>query len=151
MKHEEVRLLLERLGALWRRQRRERVPVAGLSQSAVRLLAAVNRLGGATRPARPTQPARLADETQMTSSNVAATLRELEAAGLVARDRDESDARRVNVSLTPAGADLVARNRGLREAWLAAAIDDLLTEREQRVLAEASDLLGRLAAYEPPR
>ncbi|WP_433041316.1 MarR family winged helix-turn-helix transcriptional regulator [Dactylosporangium sp. CS-033363] len=145
MEREDVRLLLERLGALWRRQRRERVALAGLSQSGMRLLAAVNRLGGVA------QPARLADETQMTSSNVAATLREVEAAGLVARDRDDTDARRVNVSLTPAGAGLVAQSRGAREAWLAAAIDDLLTEREQQVLAEASDLLARLAAYEPRR
>ena len=83
--------------ALRRRQRRAEVPVGGLSQSAVRVLSAAFRAGGAG------QPAQLADETRMTSSNVAAALRELEAAALVVRQRDDRDARRVNVRLTRPG------------------------------------------------
>ena len=128
--------------ALRRRQRREQVPVGSLSQSAIRVLSTTARVGGET------QPAQLADETSMTSSNVAAALRELESEGLVVRRRDENDARRVNVSLTPAGSAMVTESRGIRQAWLARAIDALLDEREQRVLAEAGELIGRLAGYD---
>src|SRR5689334_10694269 len=117
MNAEEIRVLQERLKALHRRLRREQISVAGLSHSAIRVISAVERAGGAT------QPAQLAQETQMTSSNVAAALRELEAQALVARRRDADDARRVNVSLTPGGSALVAHVRGIREAWLARAID----------------------------
>ncbi len=149
MTDEEIRLLQERLMALRRRQRREQAPIGGLSLSAVRVLAAVVRAGDAI------QPAQLADETQMTSSNVAAALRELESGGLVDRRRDDADARRVNVRPTRRGSVLIAETRGIREAWLARAIDALLDEREQRLLAEASELLGRLAGYDvvrdPPR
>jgi DNA-binding MarR family transcriptional regulator len=145
MTEDEIRLLQERLQALRRRQRRERIPVGDLSQSAVRVLSAAARAGGAA------QPAQLADETRMTSSNVAAALRELEAAGMVGRSRDDADARKVNVRLTDAGATVIAESRGVREAWLAHAIDALLDEREQRVLAEASELIGRLAGYDPGR
>jgi DNA-binding MarR family transcriptional regulator len=142
MTDEEVRILQERLLALRRRQRREQVPVGRLSQSAIRVLSTTARVGGET------QPAQLADETSMTSSNVAAALRELESEGLVVRRRDEGDARRVNVSLTPAGSAMVTESRGIRQAWLARAIDALLDEREQRVLAEAGELIGRLARYD---
>lgn len=142
MTDEEVRILQERLLALRRRQRREQVPVGGLSQSAIRVLSATARAGGET------QPAQLADETSMTSSNVAAALRELESEGLVVRRRDEDDARRVNVRLTPAGSTMITESRGIRQAWLGRAIDALLDEREQRVLAEAGELIGRLAGYD---
>ncbi len=142
MNDEEVRLLQARLMALRRRQRREQVPVGGLSQSAVRVLSATFRAGGET------QPAQLADETQMTSSNVAAALRELESEGLVVRQRDEQDARRVNVRVTPGGSSMISESRDIRQAWLAKAIDAVLDEREQRVLAEAGELIGRLAEYD---
>jgi DNA-binding MarR family transcriptional regulator len=141
MNDEDVRLLRDRMTALRRRQRREEVPIAGLSQSAVRVLSATYRLGGST------QPAQLADDTQMTSSNVAAALRELEAGALVRRERDDEDARRVNVHLTPAGSQMVVETRGIRDAWLAKAIGALLDDREQQLLAEASELIGRLAGY----
>jgi DNA-binding MarR family transcriptional regulator len=142
MNDEEVRILQERLNALRRRQRREQVPVGGLTQSAVRVLGAILRAGGAS------QPAQLADETSMTSSNVAAALRELEAQALIVRQRDEDDARRVNVRLTPAGSAMITETRGIRRAWLSKAIDAVLDEREQRVLAEAGELIGRLAEYD---
>jgi DNA-binding MarR family transcriptional regulator len=143
MNDEDVRLLRERMMALRRRQRREEVPIGGLSQSAVRVLSATYRLGGST------QPAQLADDTQMTSSNVAAALRELEAAAFVRRERDTVDSRRIKVLVTPAGDAAVADLRSEHTTWLGRAIETTLDADEQRLLVEAGRLLQRLAEFEP--
>ena len=49
------------------------------------------------------------------------TLNGLETAGLVARHPADDDARRVRVTLTPAGLALIAETRALRSAWFSAA------------------------------
>ena len=88
MQDEDIERLRRQLKSLQRRMRREVLPVAGLSLTATRVL------GAAARGADRTQPTDLADELQMTSSNVAAALREFESAGLVTRARDALDRRK---------------------------------------------------------
>ena len=43
---------------------------------------------------------------------------------------------------------MISESRGIRQAWLTEAIDAVLDPAEQRVLAEASELIGRLAEYD---
>ena len=141
MREDDVRTLEAQLKALLRRQRREWAPTAGLSRSAVHVLGAVaGRPGG-----RP--PRQIAEEQVMTSSNVAAALRELEAAGLVTRHRDDLDNRRVNVILTAAGRALVDERRAVRDSWLGEAIDALLDDEEHAALLAAGRLIERLARF----
>ncbi|MCU1480256.1 MAG: MarR family transcriptional regulator [Subtercola sp.] len=140
MNETQVRTLQTQLNALHRRQRREWMPAADVSRSSLRVVGAVARLGDEC------QPALIAGELQMTSSNVAAALRELEAAGLIARSRDTIDSRRINISLTEAGAHLVADSRFERDRWLRTTIDRELTDDEQQLLLAAGDLIARLAA-----
>jgi DNA-binding MarR family transcriptional regulator len=86
----------------------------------------------------------------MTSSNVAAALRELETAELIRRQRDDpDDARRVRVFVTKHGAAAVADFRHERDTWLGRAVEAVLSDDEQRVLLAAGQLLQRLAEYEP--
>ena len=66
---------------LGRRLRHELPPVRGVSRSAVQVLRIVER-------APDPSPSDVAEKLRMTSSNVAAALRELESAGLVCRGRD---------------------------------------------------------------
>ncbi len=87
----------------------------------------------------------------MTTSNVAAALRELEHAGCISRERDAGDTRRVNVTLTDAGRKVVERHRADRAGWLAEAIDALLRPEEQAALIEVGRLIRRLAEYEGTR
>lgn len=84
----------------------------------------------------------------MTSSNVAAALRELDSGGFIDRRRDEIDTRRVNIHLTDAGQHLVAESRAERDSWLRAAILSLLNDEEQATLLAAGGLLERLAGFE---
>jgi DNA-binding MarR family transcriptional regulator len=142
MNEEAVRRFRAQSKLLQRRLRQEVQPVHGLSRSALQVLGLVSRSPGLT-------PGDLADRQQMTSSNVAATLRELEAAGLVVRARDATDGRRVNVSITAAGEDVVAGYRSERDSWLGRAIQAQLTEAEFEVLMHAGDLIERLARFEP--
>jgi DNA-binding MarR family transcriptional regulator len=76
---------------------------------------------------------------------MAATVAALEAAGLVARRADPGDGRRALIELTAPGREALLTDRRRREDWLADAIERDLSARERRVLAEATELLARLA------
>jgi DNA-binding MarR family transcriptional regulator len=143
MDDSEVRTFRTQLTRLQRRLRREPLPVAGLSGTAFRVLAATGRLDDGPSPGQ------VAEELQMTSSNVAAALRELDDAGFIRRERDADDARRVRLFPTKRGAALVAAVRSERDSWLGQAVDALLDEKEQRLLMRAGALMERLTGFEP--
>ena len=127
------------LGRLVRRLRAER---RGLSLMHVAVLGRLDRDG-------PSPIVRLADGERVRPQSMAATVSALEAAGLVDRGRDPADGRRVVIDLTPAGRRALAADREQRVGWLAGAIAADLSEREQRTLAAAVELLARLADREP--
>jgi DNA-binding MarR family transcriptional regulator len=139
---EDVTRLRGQLSLLQRRLRREVTPVEGLSRPAIGVLAAIARLPESPRPRQ------VADELRMTSSNVAAALRELERHGFVRRDRDPADARGVRLRLSDSGAGVVRTVHRERDTWLGRAIEELLDAEEQRTLLAAGALLERLAGHE---
>jgi len=126
---------------LGRRLRHELPPVRGVSRSAVQVLRVVSR---APKPS----PSDVAEKLRMTSSNVAAALRELESAGLVSRGRDPEDGRRVRLSITDAGAQAVSCVHAERDTWLGRATEALLSVDEQLTLLRAGELMQRLAEYD---
>jgi DNA-binding MarR family transcriptional regulator len=73
------------------------------------------------------------------------TIGDLEADGLIARRADPADGRRMLVELTDSGRQTLEADRRQREGWLARAIAEDLTKQEQRVLAQAVELLRRLS------
>lgn len=137
-----VRTFRSQMRGLQRRLRHERRPVPGLSGTELRVLAAIDRLSPGA------QPGQVADELRMTTSNVASALRELDEAGLVRRERDRADGRRVQLVVTTAGEKIVATVRAERDSWLGRAVDELLDEKEQRLLTRAGKLMQRLAEFE---
>jgi DNA-binding MarR family transcriptional regulator len=139
-----VRLFRAQIKLLQRRLRYESPAVQGLSRSALQVLAVVARVADGA------QPRQVGEQLQMTSSNVAAALRELEAAEFIRRERDPEDARRVEVFVTENGHALLANLRGEKDTWLGQAVEAVLTEQEQRTLIEAGELLERLTRYESP-
>lgn len=141
MDDEQALELQRRLRRFDRRQRAERPRVDGVTSRAVLVLGAI------ARAPRPVQPSDLAAELEMASSNVAAALRELEAAGHVSRERDRDDGRRVAILLSAAGEAAVAEHRAARAGWLRRAADATLTEDEQEQLLRAAGLLERLSAW----
>jgi len=71
-------------------------------------------------------------------------LTELEAAGMVKRERSLDDRRRSFISLTAAGRAALEEDMARCDAWLAAALTEL-NETEREVLGMASPLMERLA------
>jgi DNA-binding MarR family transcriptional regulator len=74
-----------------------------------------------------------------------ATLSALEARGLVARDPDVRDGRRIVLSVTEAGRQLLTDKRDARTERLARALAAGFTQEELGQLMAAAPLLERLA------
>jgi DNA-binding MarR family transcriptional regulator len=87
----------------------------------------------------------LAAAERVRPQSMAQTVGDLETGGLVSRQPDPSDGRRALVELTSEGRAMLAADRRQREGWLAEAISDGFSGREQQTLAEAVSLLRRLA------
>jgi DNA-binding MarR family transcriptional regulator len=94
----------------------------------------------------PCGPAALAEAEQVTPPVVCSTVAGLQRRGLVRRDPDPRDGRRVILSVTRAGrAELTAR-RSVLSQRVAAALADGFTPAERRQLIDVVPLLQRLAA-----
>jgi DNA-binding MarR family transcriptional regulator len=144
VRDEDISRFRDQMRVLQRRLRREVLPAHGLSRTALQVLNAAARLSP------DAQPRWLADELTMTSSNVAAALRELEEQGCVHRRKNADDARRVLISITARGSGVVTDLRRERDTWLGSAVEAVLSTAEQQTLLAAGELLQRLAEYQQP-
>lgn len=77
--------------------------------------------------------------------SMAQTVGDLEADGYVTRSPDPADRRRALVQLTQRGHEELEADRRRREGWLAQAIASDLSPKEQELLADAVEVLRRLA------
>jgi DNA-binding MarR family transcriptional regulator len=93
----------------------------------------------------PTTPGELAKLEQISPQSMGATLAALEAHGLVERRPDPRDGRRVVLSATEAGRDMLADRRNERTRQLAQALSAGFTPAELSQLMAAAPLLERLA------
>jgi len=93
----------------------------------------------------PTTPGELAKLEQISPQSMGATLAALEAWGLVERRADPRDGRRVVLSATEAGRDMLADRRNERTRQLAQALSAGFTPAELSLLLAAAPLLERLA------
>jgi DNA-binding MarR family transcriptional regulator len=134
-------LLREQITSVVRRLRQETFADT-LPWAQLTLLGAIVRLGAEATPAA------LAKAERLQSSNLAALLRELDAYRLITRSTDSQDRRKIRVSLTRKGYEVLEINRKQRDEWLANAIATCLDEDEQARLIEAGALLARIAAFD---
>jgi DNA-binding MarR family transcriptional regulator len=125
------------LGQLIRRLRAEH-RAGGVSITHGAVLGRLDRDG-------PQSVSDLAVAERVRPQSMAQTVGDLEADGLVERRPDPGDRRRALVSLTRAGRETLRLDRRHREGWLAEAMASELTAEEQAVVAEAVELLRRLA------
>jgi len=93
----------------------------------------------------PQSTGELAKAEKVRPQSMSQTLAELESLGLILRQQDGRDLRRTIINITTAGAAALARERALREGWLAMALAEHLTEDERELLARAVVLLARLS------
>lgn len=92
-----------RLGRHLQRVRRRRLEELGTDPVTVDVLATLRRSG----PPYRRSAGELSQSSLITSGGVSQRLRKLEASGLVVRYPDVADRRRVEVELTPTGAELI--------------------------------------------
>ncbi|MCU1416372.1 MAG: transcriptional regulator, MarR family [Schumannella sp.] len=89
-------------------------------------------------------PTELAAQERVTPPSMNRTLNGLEQAGLIHRRPADDDARRVRVSITPAGLAHIAQTRALRTAWFSQQLAGL-TPQERRALEAVTPVLRSLA------
>ena len=131
-----ARALFVSMGLLRRRLRASSSP-GELTFPEVAALARLVRGGPATS-------AELARLEQISPQSMGATLAGLEERGLVTRSADPADGRRVVMSVTDAGQQMVGKRRDARVEQIAAALDGF-TKTELRQILTAAPLIQRLA------
>ncbi|HEY1704880.1 MAG TPA: MarR family transcriptional regulator [Trebonia sp.] len=110
----------------------------GLTMSETATLSQLDRGGPATS-------SELARRDKISPQSMGSTISALEQRGLIARDRDPADGRRVVLSLTDAGRRVIRDRRGARTELIARALDGGFTGDELEQLRAAAPLLQRLA------
>jgi DNA-binding MarR family transcriptional regulator len=125
------------MGLLLRRLRQGGVP-GELTVPETSALARLDRHGPATS-------SELARTERISPQSMGATLSALEARGLVTRDPDARDGRRIVLSVTEAGRQLLRDKRDARTEHLARALAAGFTPQELDQLMTAAPLLERLA------
>lgn len=130
--------LMGGVGALLRRV--QKLPHAGgLTMPERTALALLDRSG-------PTTSSALAREVQITAQAMGATLAGLRDRGLIARDPDPDDGRRMVLTVTDAGRRALEDKRNARTEVIAVALTGgAFTSAELEQLAAAAPLLDRLA------
>jgi DNA-binding MarR family transcriptional regulator len=93
----------------------------------------------------PSTASALARQEQISPQSMGATLGALEARGLVERRSDPQDGRRVVLSVTDSGRQVLQDKRNARTERLAKALSAGFTPSELRQLEAAAPLLERLA------
>lgn len=129
---DELRLLVQKIS---RRIRNNRG--AQLSDSQLGVLFDLDLNG-------PMTPGRIATLEHVSPPSMNRTVNGLEDAGLVRREPDPTDGRRVLVTLQPAGAQLIRETRRLRSAWFSSRLRTL-SSQERALLDAALPVLRKLA------
>ncbi|GHF92885.1 MarR family transcriptional regulator [Amycolatopsis bullii] len=93
----------------------------------------------------PATPGCLADLERVKPQAMGVTLAGLVERGLVERRKDDSDGRKVLMSVTEAGVELLTDRRSETTRQMAAALAEKFTAAEQRELTAAIPLIERLA------
>jgi DNA-binding MarR family transcriptional regulator len=119
------------------RRLRQEKPDTELSDAQYSVLALLDRMGDLT-------PRSLAELERVQPPSMTRTLGALVERGLVEREPDPRDGRQVIVRLSEAGGLAVKETRRRRDAWLARRLSEL-NPKERAVLAEASEILRRIA------
>ena len=130
---EELRVLIQKVA---RRIRAERAG-EGISDSQLGVLWRLESEGRCT-------PGGLARAEKVSAPAMTRTLNALEASLLVQREPSNDDARKVWVTLTPAGESVIAETRRLRQQWFHAQLA-ALTPSERDALEGVRSILRRLA------
>jgi DNA-binding MarR family transcriptional regulator len=119
------------------RRRLQEVAGGGLTPSQTSVLVRLDKSG-------PASASELAGAERIRPQSMAATLAALDEQGLIRRERDPEDGRRMLVSLTATGLQHATGGRREREDWLARTLREVCTEPELRAILVAAGALERV-------
>ena len=128
--------LMRSMGLLIRRMRAAAGGSDGLSMSEAMTLGRLERGGPATT-------AELARAESVKPQSMGATVAALEEMGLIERQPDPGDGRRMLLSVTAKGIELRRQTAAAKHAWLAARLAELSAE-ERETLFAAGRILSRV-------
>jgi DNA-binding MarR family transcriptional regulator len=134
--HEVAAALRVAIGMLYRRLRQATPTELTLAESST--LSRLERGG-------PASSSELARYDRISPQSMGVTVAALEDRGLIERDRDPEDGRRIVLSITEAGRQLIHDKRGARTGQIAAALGDGFSGGELTQLMTVVPLLERLA------
>ncbi|MFF3573916.1 MarR family winged helix-turn-helix transcriptional regulator [Nocardia jiangxiensis] len=100
---------------------------------------------GRIRADGPITASSLARAEHVRAQSIAETIATLKKQGLVEASRDLADGRKTLLSVTESGRRMVDSIVDLRGAWLARVIEKTISPGEREVLAEAMEILLRVA------
>lgn len=91
--------------------------------------------------------AELAILEKITPQSMGALLNHLAELSLISKTASESDKRKVHISLSAAGKEMLEQVRHERDEWLSKAIAEVCTAQEQLILKEAIGPLTKLVNF----
>ncbi|MCD8741330.1 MarR family transcriptional regulator [Mucilaginibacter roseus] len=93
-------------------------------------------------------PSELASMEKITTQSMSQILNHLLELGYINREPSKTDKRKVIISLSDAGREVLYRVRNEREEWLYTAISDLCTTEDRASLNNALSLLKKIIEHE---
>ncbi len=93
-------------------------------------------------------PGELAAAEKITSQSMSGILNHLSELGYINRKESKTDKRKVLISLTKDGQNVILKRRHERDEWLHRAIEETMTLREKEMLKKLIDPLTRLTHFE---
>lgn len=92
-------------------------------------------------------PSELAALTKVRTQSMSQILKEMEAQGIVQRTPSVNDKRKVYISLTPNGMELVKKAQYHKDEWLKGVIEQSLSDSERELLKRALPVLQKLTEF----
>lgn len=129
----DLRVLVSRM----KRRLREQADIGDLTPSQTSVILRLEGHGPATTSS-------LARAEGIRPQSMGSVIAALEEAGLVTGTPDPTDGRRTILSLTDACLEWIQEGRAVRQDWLSRAIQAQLSPQEQKHVAAAVALLGRI-------
>jgi DNA-binding MarR family transcriptional regulator len=93
-------------------------------------------------------PSELASMEKITNQSMSQILNHLLELGYITRTASQTDKRKVIISLTPEGRNVLLQVRSEREKWLTKAIEQTCTKQEQELLKQVIVPLTKIVDFE---
>jgi len=96
---------------------------------------------------QPLFPSQMAEMVKIKAQSMSQIINKLEEANLIVKTPSETDKRKVSVSLSGFGKEMVDKTRHERDEWLNEAIEHHLSAADKKLLQQAVVLMEKLAEY----